>query len=103
MGRKPGINTSGMKGVSAIIENAHLLALLDGVLTDCTIIVHNTRGSDTGSMMMDLIRRRMNGNRLIEKVLERRSVNHLPDKTGKNGIGSGISSQPIAAEKGTTG
>ena len=89
---KPSINAVRMKGVSAIIENAHVLALLDGILADRAIIVHVTRGSCKGGMMADLFRRGMNGNRLIEEVLERRNINHLADKAGKNGIGSGISS-----------
>jgi len=42
MGCKPGINTSIMKGMGAIIQNAHALILLDGILTDGTIVIHGT-------------------------------------------------------------
>ena len=92
MGCKPGINTSIVKGMGAIIQNAHLLTLFDGILTDRTIVVHGTRGSGKGGMMMNLIRSRMDGNGLIEKVMKRGGFKHLSDKTGKKRVGRGVTS-----------
>ena len=92
MGREPGINTSIVKGVGAIIQNAHILALLDGILTDGTIIIHGTRSIGKGSILMNLICCGMDGNRLIEKVMKRGCFKDLPDKTGKKGVCRGISS-----------
>jgi hypothetical protein len=92
MGCEPGINTSIVKGMGAIIQNAHVLTLLDGILTDGTIVVHATRGSDKGSIMMNLIRSRMDGNGLIEKVMKRGGFKHLPNDIGKKGVCRGISS-----------
>jgi hypothetical protein len=99
MGCEPGINTSIVKGMGAIIQNAHALILLDRILTDGTIVVHGTRGSDKGSMLMNLIRSRMDGNRLIEKVMKRGGFKHLPDETGKKSVCRGISTHPIAVKK----
>jgi len=99
MGCEPGINTSIVKGMGAIIQNAHALILLDGILTDGTIVIHGTWGSDQGSMLMNLIRSRMDGNRLIEKVMKRGGFKHLPDEAGKKRISRGISSHPIAVKK----
>ena len=92
MGREPGINTCGMKGVGAIIQNAHVLTLFDRILTDRTIIIHGTRGSGKGSMMMNLIRSRMDGNGLIKKVMKRGGFKHLSDETGKKRVGRGVTS-----------
>ena len=92
MGCEPGINTSIVKGMGAIIQNAHVLTLLDGILTDGTIVVHGTRGSDKGSMLMNLIRSRMDGNGLIEKVMKRGGFKHLSDEAGKKRVGRGVAS-----------
>ena len=92
MGCEPGINTSIVKGMGAIIQNAHALILLDGILTDGTIVIHGTWGSDQGSMLMNLIRSRMDGNRLIEKVMKRGCFKDLPDKVSEKSVGRGISS-----------
>ena len=92
VGCKPGINTGLMKGMSAIIKNTHLLTLLDGILTDRAIVVHGTRGSNKGSILMNLIRCGMDGNGWIEKVMKRGSFKDLPDKIGKKSVGRGISS-----------
>ena len=92
MGCEPGINTSIVKGMGAIIQNAHVLTLLDGILTDGTIVVHGTRGSDKGSMLMNLIRSRMDGNGLIEKVMKRGGFKHLSDEAGKKRVGRGVTS-----------
>jgi hypothetical protein len=92
MGCEPSINAFDMKGVSTIIKNTHALALLNRVLADGTIVVHATRGSDKGSIMMNLIRSRMDGNGLIEKVMKRGGFKHLPNDIGKKGVCRGISS-----------
>lgn len=99
MCRKPGINTGGMKGMSAIIENAHMLALFDRILADRAIIIHGTRSIRKSGMLMNLIRGRMNGNRMVEKVLERGSFKDLPDKVSKKSVGRGVASHPITVKK----
>ena len=92
MGCEPGINTSIVKGMGAIIQNAHVLTLLDGILTDGTIVVHGTRGRGKGGMMMNLIRSRMDSNGLIKKVMKRRSFKDLPDEVSKKRVGRGVAS-----------
>ena len=87
MGCKPGINTGGMKGVGAIIQNAHILTLFDWILTDRAIIIHGTRGSCSNGILMNLFCGRMDGNRLIKKVMKRGSFEDLPDKIGKKSVG----------------
>jgi len=62
MGCKPGINAVAVKKVC---ENSHLLALLDGILTDGTIVIHGTWGSRGDGMLINLFCSRMNGNSLI--------------------------------------
>ena len=92
MCRKPCINTGSVKGMSAIIQNAHLLALFDRILTDRAIIIHGTRCIGKSRMMMNLIRCGMNRDGLIKKVMKRGSFKHLPDETGKKRIGRGVPS-----------
>ena len=99
MGCEPGINTSIVKGMGAIIQNAHLLTLFDGILTDRTIVVHGPWGIGKSSMMMNLICSRMDSNRVIKKVLERGGFKYLPDETGKKRVGRGVPSHPIAGKK----
>ena len=89
---EPGINTSIVKGMGAIIENAHILALLDGILADGTIIIHGTRSIGKSSILMNLICCGMDGNRLIEKVMKRGCFKDLPDKVSEKSVGRGISS-----------
>ena len=92
MGRKPGIDTGIMKGVRTIIQNAHVLTLLNGILTDRAIVIHGTWGSGKGSILMNLIRSRMDSNGLIKKVMKRRSFKDLPDEVSKKSIGRGVAS-----------
>ena len=92
MGCEPGINTSIVKGMGAIIQNAHALILFNGILTDRAIVIHGTRGSGKGSILMNLIRSRMDSNGLIKKVMKRRSFKDLPDEVSKKRVGRGVAS-----------
>ena len=102
MGCKPCINARGMKGMSAIIENAHLLALFDRILTDRAIIVHVAWSIGKSGVMMNLICSRMNCNGLVEKVMKRGGFKHLPYEIGKKRVGRGVTSHPIAPKKRAT-
>ena len=70
MSSQPRINAILMKGMRTIIEDSHYLPLFNHILTNRTGVILDTPCRGNRTRLLQLLLRRMNNNRLVQKGLQ---------------------------------